>query len=238
MGSLPSKKKSSVFDPKSLHIDLVTKISVINDGKKHKESSSTLNTNSEKNEYISKNDPKLFIYFLCTKFNALKEVNLNDDLNDGNPVEIRKVNIDKKIFPKKTNHFKPQKISNSNKNLKTEKIKMPIHPKRKVFSCVNVTKKSELHEKDDIKEKSEINKNNEFILNERTCKSPQNLKIRRHKKQGRSKKNKNYKKTPSLSTIKSKKIDYENNNLNNEDGEKNAKDSLEPIRTILKEMGI
>ena len=37
-----------------------------------------------------------------------------------------------------------------------------------------------------------------------------------------------------MSTIKSKKSDYENN-LNDE---KNMKDSLEPIRAILEEMGL
>ena len=233
MGSIPPKKTITTFDPKSLQIDLVTEISVLKDDEKKKKSSSTLNIHDKQTDHIPQNDPKLFAYFLCSKFDALKELNLNDDLEDGNPIEIKKVNINKKVFPKKSSHFKLTKINNSNKNLNPQKIQKPINPKRKQFSCVNVINKDEFYKIGDLNGKSNSGKNKEFILHEGNCKSPQ-TKLRRRKKQVKSKKNKNYKKTPSMSTIKSKKSDYENN-LNDE---KNMKDSLEPIRAILEEMGL
>ena len=231
MGSFPSRKTSSAFDPKSLKIALTTKISVINDDLKKKQSCSTLNIPDDQSIKMLKNDPNLFTYFLCTKFDALKELNLDDDLNDGNPIEIRKVDIDKKIFPKKNNHSKLSKFNNSNKNLSTEKNNKPIHPKKKHFSCVNIINKGNLYKTDDLKEKQNLDKNNEFILNEGNCKSPQ-TKLRRHKKNGKNKKNKDYKKDPSISMIKPNNYDNDNKLENG------GKDSLEPIRAILEEMGI
>ena len=234
MGSFPSRKTSSAFDPKSLKITLATEISVIIDEKMQKKSISNLKIHDEQIDHMSKNDPKLFTYFLCSKFDALKELNLDDNLDDGNPIEIRKIDINKKLFPKKNSNIKLSKFNNSNKNLSKGKIQKPIHPKRKQFSCVNV-KKGEFYKVDDLKEKSNFVKNNEFILHEGNCKSPQNLKIRRHRKHNKSKKNKDYKKSPSISIIKPNNSYYDNKI---EDDEKNSKDSLEPIRLILEEMGI
>ena len=231
MGSIPSKKTIPTFDPKTLQIDLVTEISVLKDDEKKKKSSSTLNIHNEQIDHIPKNDPKLFAYFLCSKFDALKELNLDDDLDDGNPIEIKKIDINKKIFPKKNNHSKIFKVNNSNKNLSHEKIQKPVHPKRKQFSCVNVTNKGEFYKIDDFNEKSNSGKNKEFILNEGNCKSPQ-TKLRRHKKNGKNKKNKDYKKDPSISMIKPNNYDNDNKLENG------GKDSLEPIRAILEEMGL
>ena len=223
------KKTKSTFDPKLLQIDSVTEISLINDDEKKKKSSnSTLNITNEQCEQMEKNDPRLFTYFLCSKFCALEELNLNDELDDGNPIEIKKVEINKKTLSKKNNHVKFSKSKNSNENL--NEVKIHKHPKRKQFSCVNV-KKRELYKIDDLKIKSKSDKNNEFILHEGNCKSP-NLKLRRHKK--KSKKNKDIRKSLSISIIKSNNFDYDNNM----DGEKNIKDSLEPLRIILQEMEI
>ena len=237
MGSFPSQKVSSTFDPKLLQVDLVSEISVIkNDGRKKKYSNSSLNTNNNqnnKNEYIPKNDPKCMMCFLYEKFDALKELSLDDDLDDGNPIEIKKIDINKNVFPKKSNHvkFPKNKNSNSNKHLIAEKIRKPINPKRKEFSCGNVVKRK-FCQIDDLKEKSNLDKNTEFTFHEGNYGNKNNLHSHHHhKKHAKSKKNKDHLLNPSLSTIKSKKSDCD------EEEQKNTKDSLDPIRAILKEMG-
>ena len=78
MGNFPSRKTSSAFDPKLLQIDLASEISVIKSDIKKKSSISTLNINQIGS--IPKNDPKHFTNFLCIKFEALEELNLDDEL--------------------------------------------------------------------------------------------------------------------------------------------------------------
>ena len=232
MGSLPLKKPTSTFDPKLLQVKLASEISVIkSDDKKRKASISTLQINQIEN--IPKNDPKHFIYFLCSKFDALEELSLDDELDDGNPVEIKKIDINKKIFPKKSNHVKFSKIKN--KESKIEKNKKTIHRTSIQFSSENFIKDN-LYKIDDLKDKYSSGKIGEFDIHERNFKSPKALKFRHQHKHSKINKNKNKKLNPSLSTIKSKS-DCENDFSNNENGQKNVKDSLDPIRAILKEMG-
>ena len=238
MGSLPSRKTTSVFDPKLLQVDLVSEITVVkSDERKKKYSNSSLKTNNNQIEHIPKNDPKHFIYFLCEKFDALKELSLDDDLDDGNPIEIRKIDINKNMFPKKSKYAKFTKIKNINEQSNVEKEKKSIHQTSIQFSCEKFIN-GNFYKIDDLKEKLSYGKNNEFNLNRGRYKSPKNLKIRHHhKKHTKSNKNKDYKNNPSLSTIKEKKTDCIEELNNNEEGQKNVKDSIDLIRSILEEMG-
>ena len=234
MGSIPLGKKTSTFDPKLLQIDLTSEISVIKIDERKKQSSQS-NLNIHQIEDIPKNDPKLFIYFLCTKFDALKELSLDDELDDGKPIEIRKIDIDKKVFPKKNKRVNFS--NNKNQNLNSEKITEFIPPKRKQFSCGNVVK-SKFYKINDLKEKRNSDKISEFIFHGKNFKSPKKLKFHHHhKKHNKYNKDKEYKIIPSLSTIKSKNTNCNIELDNNEDEQKTVNDSLDPIRIILKEMG-
>ena len=228
MGSFPFGKTIPTFDPKSLQIDSTSEISVVKrDARTKKSSKSDLITNSI--EHIQKDDPNHFIFFLSSKFDALKELSLNDELDDGNPIEIRKVDIDKKIFPKKHKHVKFSNIKNSKERLNVEKT-------RKKFSCENVIERK-FCKIDNLKEKSNFDHKSDFNLHEDNSKSPKKSKFHHHKKYCKSVKNKNLKKNLSLSTIKSIKSDHGDDLNDDKDGQKNVKDSLDPIRAILKEMG-
>ena len=232
MGCFPLRQTTSTFNPKSLQVDLVSEITFIKCDECVKKSSiSTLNIPHI--EHLPKNDPKHFIYFLCSKFSSLRELSLDDELDDGNPVEIKKIDINKKIFPKKSNHVKFSKIKN--KESKIEKNKKTIHRTSIQFSSENFIKDN-LYKIDDLKDKYSSGKIGEFDIHERNFKSPKALKFRHQHKHSKINKNKNKKLNPSLSTIKSKS-DCENDFSNNENGQKNVKDSLDPIRAILKEMG-
>ena len=98
MGSQPLRK-ASIFDPKLLQINLTSEISVIKVDERNKKCFTQLNIHQP--IYSPKSDTKNFINFLYSKFDSLKELSLNDELGDGNLIEIRKIDIDKKVFPKK-----------------------------------------------------------------------------------------------------------------------------------------
>ena len=226
MGSTPPLKRTSIFDPKSLQIDLASEISVIKSDERKKKSS-RFNFNINRIEQIPKDDSRHFFYFISSKFNALKDVSLNDELNDGNPIETRKIDINKKKYPKKNKHDKFSKTKISNNYLNIGKMKKHNHHTRIRFSCKGVIKRK-FYLIDD--EKSDFDKTIGFILHEENFKNKQNLKgHHRHKKQAKSNINKNYKINPYLSPIKSKKSGYCN--------EFNNKDSLDQIRSILNEIG-
>ena len=228
MGSLPFGKTKQSFDPKSLQIDVASEISVIRRNERTKKSSKS-DLISHSIEHIQKDDPMHFICFLSSKFDALKELSLNDELDDGNPIEIRKVDIDKKIFPKKHKHVKFSSIKISKENLNVEKT-------TKKFSCEDVVERK-LCKIEDLKEKSNFDHNSDFILHENNFKSPKKSKFHHHKKYYKSIKNKKLKKNISLSTIKSIKSDHGDDLNDDKNEQKNVKDSLDPIRAILKEMG-
>ena len=222
MGSLPLGKTTSTFDHKSLQICLVSEISVIkNDEKKTKSSISSLNIHQI--ERIPKIDQNLFINFLCSKFDSLKELNLDDELDDGNPIEIRKIDIDKRVFPKKRNHAKFSKIKNSNKNLNIEKNQTTIHQISIQISYKNIIK-NKFYNTNDLKEKSNSDRTNIFTWNEQNFKNPKKSKFYRHKKHAKSTKNKDYKTNLSLSIKKPKKFDgIKGLNNNNENERTNTK---------------
>ena len=228
MGNHPLGKTISTFDPKLLQIDSTSEISVFkNDERRKKLSAPTINIHQI--EHIPRNDPKLFINFICSKFDTLKELSLDDELNDGNPIEIKKIDINKKVFPKKSNHIKFSKNKNSDKYLSVEKIKKTIHKISEHYTCQNVLK-GNFDKIDDLKEKPTSGKNITSFLHRRSLKSPKKAKFHHHKKHYKFKKNKEYKNNPSLSTIKSVKSDCEDEQIN-------TKDSLDVIRSILNEMG-
>ena len=70
---------------------------------------------------------KEFVDFLSSKFKAMEKMNLDDECHFGK-IEIKKINIDKNIFPKlkqsknKNKNFSPQK-KRTNKNFSKEKPK-------------------------------------------------------------------------------------------------------------------
>ena len=226
MGSSPFTKRTSIFDPKSLQIDLASEISVIKSDER-KIKSCKLNFNTNRIEQIPKDDPRHFFYFISSKFNALKEVNLDDELDDGNPIETRKVEINKKILPKKNKQDKFPKIKNSNKRLSIEKAKKSKRHSKIRFSCKAVIKRNFYLINE---EKSDFDKISGFILHEENFKNTQKIKRHhRHKKHAKSNINKNNKINHYLSPIKSKKSGYYN--------ESNNKDSLDLIRSILNEIG-
>ena len=232
MGSSPSPKQTSTFDYKKLQINLASEISVVkNDERRKKFSVPTLNIHQI--EHIPQTDQEQFFNFLCSKFDALKELSLDDNLNDGKQIEIRKIDVNKKVFHKKGKHGRHSKVRNSSKHLNLEKIKKHIQPERKQSSCENIIK-AKIHSIDDLKEKSSYDKINAFVLQEENLKNPKKSKFYHHKKNAKSTKNKNFIKDPSLSTIKSKKSNYDKE-LNNDNV--NGQDSLDLIRTILEEMG-
>ena len=236
MGSHPLGRTISTFDPNLLQVNLASEITVIkSDERKRQSSTSTLNIHQIEN--TSKYDTNNFICFLCSKFYALKELSLDDELDDGNPVEIKKIDINKKVFPKKSKHTKFSKIIYINRQSNNDKIKKSIHRTSIQFSCENFLK-GKFYKIDNLKEKSSSGKITEIISHERNFKSPKNLKFRhRHKKDAKSNKNKDYKENTSLSTIKSKKSGCDNEINNIKEGSKNIQDSIESIRSILKEMG-
>ena len=235
MGSFPLGKTTSNFDPKLLQIGFASEISVTKRNESNKKSSKSV-LNTHQIEHMPKNDPNLFINFLCSKFDALQELSLDDELDDGKPIEIRKIDIDKNVFPKKRSHVKFSKIKGSNKYLNVEKNKKPINRMSVQFSCKNEIK-GKFYNLDDLKKNSYSDKNNNFILNEGEFKSPKKLKYHRQKKHAKSTKHKDYKNDLTLSTIKSKKSisDKELNN-NKEKEQKNGKDSIDLILSILKEI--
>ena len=233
MGCFPLRQTTSTFNPKSLQVDLVSEITFIKCDECVKKSSiSTLNIPHI--EHLPKNDPKHFIYFLCSKFSSLRELSLDDELDDGNPVEIKKIDINKRAFPKKNKRVKFAKVSNSSKELSYEKFKK-IQPRRKQSSCENVVAKGKLYNINDLKEKSNTERINTFIFQKGSFQNFKISKFRNRKKHAKSTKFKDFNSNnPTLSTIKSKKSELNNNN---EDEEGKVNHSLDVIRSILKEMG-
>lgn len=80
----------------------------------------------------SKFDHKGMMKFLFSKFEAMKKLELNDeiieDTNGNDKIEIRKIDIDKKLFPKsqEKNLYKEHK---SNKTIQIKKIEKCDHEK-------------------------------------------------------------------------------------------------------------
>ena len=217
MGCLPLRKPTSTFDPKSLQIDLASEISVIKSDERFKKSSKS-NLIIHQFEQIPKDDPNCFIYFLISKFEALDELNLDDELDDGNTIETRKIDIDKKIFPQKHRHVKFSKNDSPSKHLSADKIKKYKHESCIEFSHENTVNRN-VCKIDNIKEKSNFDIITDFTLHEGNFKSPRKSKFHHHhKKHFKSQKNKNYKRNASLSTIKSVMSDYDNELNNNKDG--------------------
>ena len=235
MGSFPLGKTTSNFDPKLLQIGLVSEISVTKRNESNKKSSISI-LNTHQIEHIPKNGPNLFINFLCSKFDALQELSLDDELDDGKPIEIRKINIDKKVFPKKRKHVKFSKIKDSNKHLNIEKIKKSVNQINVQSSCKNVIKRK-FYNLNNLKKNSNSDKNNSFILHEGSFKSLKKTKLNHHKKNAKSTKTKDYKNSLSLSTIKSKISNCDKDlNSNKLDEQTNVKESFDLIRSLLKEM--
>ena len=232
MGSLPLEKAASSFDPKLLQVNLVSEISVFKREERPKKS----NLKVHRVENIIKNNSENFVYFLFSKFDALKELSFDDELDDGNPIEIRKIDINKNVFPKRKNHVKFSKIKNSNKHSKFEKIKNSVNKQKERFSCQNFAKRK-FYIIDDLKEKVNFGKIEENNIAKRSIKSQNNLNIYHNKKYSKTNKNKDYIKNLTLSTIKSKKSDCDTELNKNENGQKNGDDSLDRIRKIIEEMG-
>ena len=235
MGCILSTKTISTFNPKLLAVDLGSEVSIIKTDERKKSSIQTLSIHQI--EHISKNDHKIFINFLFSKFGALKELSLDDELDDGNPVQIRKIDLNKKSFSKKSNHVNCSQIKNSNKYLNFEKIKKPIRPKRKHSFCENVIKRN-LYKINDLKEKCNSDRISTVVLHNGSCKNSKKSKFcHSHEKHDKSSINKDYINNNTLSSIKSKNSDCDKK-LNTKSGEqKNLKDSLDSIRSLLKEMG-
>ena len=143
---------------------------------------------------------------------------------------IKRIDINKKLFHKNSNHIKFTKNKNSDKYLSIEKIKKTIHQISKQCFCQNVLK-GNFYKIDDLKEKYTSDKNITSFLYRRSLKSPKKTKFHHHKKNYKFNKNKDYKNNPSLSTIKSLKSVCEKV-LNNKDEQINTKDSLDVIRSI------
>ena len=232
MGSQPYRKTKTTFDHKLLQKDLASEISVIkSDERKKKSSVKTLDIHQI--EHLPKNDPEHFIYFLCSKFDALKELSLDDELDDGNQIQIRKIDINKKVFPRKSNHVKFSQTSN--KKLNDAKINKTMHQTTIQFSCKNDIKEK-FNNIDNLETKSKSNKVITFILNEGDFKGQKKSKFCHQKNRAKSTKNKDYIKNTTLSTIKSKKSEW-SKEINNNGGKSiNGEDSLDLIK-ILEEMG-
>ena len=237
MGNSPVKT-TPIFDPKSLHVDLATEISVIkNNDRQKKFSSSTLNTCHQEIEYMPKDDQNHFVSFLNSKIDALKELNLDDGLNNISPKDKQKTDKIEKISPKKINHVDQEKNKHSKKHPKIFKNEKPIHTKRKQFSCKNVIKRKFGHI-NDFEEKPNNHKISDPISSKEDFHSHHNLNFHHHKKHDKNNKNHHYKKVCSLSTIKSKVSNYDQELINNnESKQKNDIDSIVIIRSILIEMG-
>ena len=234
MGSLPFGKTESIFDPKLLQIRLTSEISIIkSDIKKNQPFNTALYTS--KLEYLQKNDQDHFINFLYSKFDSLKELSFDDELVDANPLKIRKIDINKKIFPKKNKHATEfPKNKNLNKNLNIEKKHKYKNKINMQFRDKNIIK-SEFYKENDLKEKSNSDRVNSFISHEGNFKNTKKSKFYPHKKHAKSTKNKDYKNNSFLSTIKSKKYTYTNlSNIKNE--QINNMYSLNSIRIILKKI--
>ena len=226
MGSQPLRK-ASIFDPKLLQINLTSEITVIKVDERNKKCFTQLNIHQP--IYSPKSDTKNLINFLYSKFDSLKELSLNDDeLDDGNPIEIRKIEIDKKVFPKKNRLVKFSQVKKMNKGLNVDK--KTIHRISEPLSCKND------YNIDDLIKKSKSDKNNNFFLHEENFKNPKKSKFYRYINHTKSFKIKDFKKNITLSTIKSKKSECDKElKYDNNDEKTNDKDSLDLIR-VLEEM--
>lgn len=86
-------------------------------------------------------------------------------VRDGNPLEVRKIDKDKNVFPKKNNNFNFAKIKNSNRNLIINKIHKSAYRISIYLSYKNVIKRK-FYKINDLKEKSNSDRINTFISNE------------------------------------------------------------------------
>lgn len=106
----PKSKKRVLLPTKKIKSN--SKIKTSEFARKYQKSDDIKNfiSNINKLEYYSNSNYKGMISFLFTKFKAMEEIDLNDELIDDDKygkVEIRKIDIDKSVFPKR----KPQNIS-------------------------------------------------------------------------------------------------------------------------------